>query len=86
MSGNRSGGIVYLSDVGLPDITLSDGLLTLQFFETFDDVPHAIDAIFSGTLTISTVMAPVPLPAGAWLLISGLMTAGVFGRRRTQAA
>ena len=30
--------------------------------------------------------SPVPLPAGVWLLLSGLAGMGVFGRRRNDAA
>jgi hypothetical protein len=42
----------------------------------------------TGKLTYSFVgdAAPVPLPAAGWLLISGLMGAGVIGRRRRTAA
>ena len=37
----------------------------------------------SGTLTYS--VAPVPLPAALWLLLSGLAGIGVIGRRKTAA-
>lgn len=37
----------------------------------------------SDTLTYSVAPSPVPLPAGVWLLVSGLAGLGVFGRRRT---
>lgn len=34
------------------------------------------------TDTLTYTVAPVPLPAGVWLLLSGLAGMGVFGRRR----
>lgn len=81
-----SGGVLFLADLGLANIFLQDGLLTLQFFETFDDTPLELDAILSGTVTLSTVMAPVPLPAAVWFFASGLLATGVIGRSQRRVA
>ncbi len=68
-----SGGIVKLADAGLPDLILSDGILRLEFWETFDDVSDAIDANLSGTLTLQS---SVPAPSGVALLgLGGLVAA-----------
>ena len=49
-----SSGIIDLTDNGIPDIPiLADGLLHLQFYESYDDVADAVDGMWvSGTLTI----------------------------------
>ena len=49
-----SSGIIDLSDNGIPDIPiLADGMLHMQFYESYDDAADAIDAFWvSGTLTI----------------------------------
>lgn len=78
-----SGGLIDLVSEGL-DFTLDDGLLAVQFFEGFDDVVDAVDAIWvEGTIDISAVEAsspPVPAPAVVWLLGVGLL--GLAGMRR----
>jgi len=52
-----SGGIIDFSDNALPNITAAgDGILRMQFFESFDDVADAVDAVFdSGTLTFDGI-------------------------------
>jgi hypothetical protein len=75
-----SDGLLVLADEGLPDIVLPTGILVLEFFETFDDVPDAIDATWNGTLTIDATVVPLA-PAFA-LLLGGLLPLGALGRRK----
>ena len=68
-----SGGIVKLSDAGLPDLILADGVLRIEFWESFDDVSDDIDAFLDGTLTLQS---SVPAPSGVALLgLGGLVAA-----------
>ncbi|MEZ6241468.1 MAG: PEP-CTERM sorting domain-containing protein [Phycisphaerales bacterium] len=53
-----SGGILKLADAGIPDIVLPNGILRMEFFESFDDVSGAADANWSGTLTLQATPAP----------------------------
>ena len=71
-----SDGTLKFADAGIPDLELVDGVIGLEFFETFDDVGDAVDANFlsGSTLTIQVVPAP-----GAFALL-GL--AGIAARRR----
>jgi hypothetical protein len=71
----NSGGILDLSDNGLPDILAAGGILTIEAFEGFDDVADAIDSFQSGTLTLA-VDYKVPAPAGLAVLgLGGLVAA-----------
>lgn len=75
---NFSSPVVDLVAAGL-DFWLPDGLMLLQFYESYDDVPDSIDAIWNGSLEISTTPTVVPIPAAAWLLLSALL---LLARRR----
>lgn len=76
-----SGGILDLTSLTTPlDFFLSaDNILDIEFFESFDDVENAIDAIYGAgsTLTIQYELVPAP-GALAILGLSGL----VASRRR----
>jgi hypothetical protein len=74
-----SGGQVQFDSIPLPDIILSNGVLRMEFFESFDDVAGAVDGIWeSGVLSIGTFEPVVPTPGAAAVL--GL--AGLAGLRR----
>lgn len=76
-----SGGIVDLIAPGY-DFSLTDGVLVLEFYDSFDD-GLSPDAIWrSGVLTIEAFLAgaEVPAPAAIVLLATGL--AGIAVRRR----
>ena len=72
-----SGGILDLGDNGLPDITAAGGILTIEFFDSFDDFADAIDGFSSGTLSLA-IDYKVPAPAG--LAVLGL--GGLVATRR----
>ena len=71
-----SGGILDFSDIGFPNIPMgADGNLHIQFFESFDDAPDAIDAVWEGpvlpgspismsTLTVAYRQGPDTLLGG----------------------
>lgn len=65
-----SGGIIDLTDNGIPDIPiLADGDLWIELFEGYDDVGDAVDAdwLSTSTLTIVYEDAPVPHDCPLWL-------------------
>jgi hypothetical protein len=84
-----SGGIVDLTDNAVPNIPAdAAGNVVIEFFESFDDVPDAIDATFdSGSLDVAFIAgAPVPtLPIAAMLVLVVMLLAlsAWFLRRRT---
>lgn len=73
-----SGGIVDLSDNGIPDIVLPNGFLRLEFYESFDDVADAIDGHYLAGSTLTLDMTIVPAPGALALLGLG----GLAIRRR----
>lgn len=75
-----SGGILDLASIDptFPFTVGADGILSLEFYETFDDVPNAIDATFLSGSSLQ-VQYVVPAPGAlAMLGLGGL----VAGRRR----
>ena len=94
----NSGGIVDLTDNTLPDVVAAgDGILQIQFFESFDDNADAVDSMFtSGTVGIhgidlvpvacpyaAAVLAPpVPVPTNNWITLALLMLALMFFSRK----
>lgn len=72
-----SGGVIKLSSASIPNILLPNGILRMEFYESYDDVAGADDGIWnSGFLTIQTAQANVPAPG----------VAGVFGLAGLAAA
>ncbi len=56
-------GIVDFPDAGVPDIVLPDGVLRIEFFEGYDDVADAIDALYTTGSAIT--IALLDLNSGA---------------------
>ncbi len=64
-----SNGIIVLSEIGLPNITVgADGHLSIEFFESFDDEMGVSDAIWlpGSTITLYTPGWPTPGPLTAF--------------------
>ncbi len=82
--GINSPGIQNFNTGGVQDVTpftLADGVLVLEFFESFVDFPDATEATWNGTLTFRTPEdATVPAPATLMLLAAGI--GGLLVRRR----
>lgn len=75
---------VLLSDFGLQFNVGADGLLMVEFHETFDDTSVSPDGRWdSGTLTFGNVNV-VPEPATYGMMGLGLLAVGAFARRRRQ--
>jgi uncharacterized protein (TIGR03382 family) len=78
MMNYNSGGIVDLTDAGVPNVTLGgDGNLDIEFFEGFVDNGGTGDNFFEAGSTLTIVYTPAP-SALAMLGLGGL----VAGRRR----
>lgn len=57
-----SNGIVKFNSIPLPDINLPNGMLQMEFFESFDDVAGAVDGQWvSGSLNLQFTPEPASL-------------------------
>jgi hypothetical protein len=77
---NSSGGILDLSDNAIPNISLPNGMLRLELFESYEDYEDAVDGLWLNPSTISVVIAEVPAPGALGLL--GVAGVAVLGRKR----
>jgi hypothetical protein len=80
-----SGGVVDLIGLGLNFSVGANGLLKLEFFETFDDFANDWDGRYDrGTLTIRTATPStvVPEPSTYALLATGFVAMALVARRR----
>lgn len=68
--------VIKLADYAIPDIELADGILRIEFYESFDDVAGEIDGIWGGSITIQAQVIPAPAAAAVFGL------AGLVGSRR----
>ena len=72
-----SGGIIDLSDAGIGNIALPDGLLRLEFHEGYDDAAGQVDANYLATSVLHLDIVPEP----ASLSLIGLGTLALIRRR-----
>jgi len=63
-----SGGIIDLTGAGISDIVLPDGMLRLEFNESYDDADDVLDALWLETSTLQLDIVPEP----ASLMLLGL--------------
>lgn len=77
---NSSGGILDLTDNAIPNIVLADGILQIEFFETYDDVANAIDGNWLAGSSFDIAYKVVPAPGAMGLL--GLAGVAALGRKR----
>lgn len=79
-----------LVDLGLSFSTGADGILYMEFYESFDDYVDDWDGFYlDGTITVDyePAVAAVPEPATWALLIAGFgLVGGAMRRRRTSVA
>ena len=76
-----SGGIIDLVGLGLNFNVGADGLLRLEFSESFDDYADDWDALWqSGSLTFE--VSPIPEPSTYGLMALGLLGVAAAARRR----
>ncbi|MBL8745963.1 MAG: PEP-CTERM sorting domain-containing protein [Phycisphaerae bacterium] len=78
---SSNGQILKLANYAIPDVVaLGDGLIRLEFFESYDDVAGAFDGVWNSGLLFLQTVREVPAPASVGLL--GLAGVGLLGRKR----
>jgi len=76
-----SGGVLDLIGLGLSFTANANGLVRVEFYESFNDPEVNPDGIWnSGSMTLQVV--PVPEPATYGMMALGLLAVGTFVRRR----
>ncbi len=80
-TGSFSNPVIDFSAVPLPNVSLPDGILRIEFFDSFDDAPDAVDGIYTSGSTLTLRGEVIPTPAGAALLGLG----GLLAARRRRA-
>jgi hypothetical protein len=78
-TGSFSSPVIDFSSVPLPNVSLPDGILRIEFYDSFDDVPDAVDGVYLAGSSLTLRGEVVPAPAGAALLGLGSLLAA---RRR----
>ena len=82
-----SGGIINLVDLGLDFFVFADGILRVEFAETFVDFPGDWDGIWeSGTLSVQYAGMEASVPEPGTLALLGLGLIGIGLRRRAGKA
>lgn len=77
---NSSGGILDLTDNSIPNVVLPDGVLRLEFFDSYDDYPGGVDGHWEAGSTLDIAYKVVPAPSALGLL--GIAGVGALGRKR----
>ena len=75
-----SDGMLDLSDKAISNVVLPNGILRLEFFDTLDDDPGAVDAYWSGTV-LTGLQGPIP-PSPGGVAVFGVAGLAALRRRR----